>query len=118
MGYSQTVSALSSGSHFYARPSKLIYTAFLDHVKEDYEVNTISQCKFDTRADIICADLNFRLLSYTGQKCIVSGFLHSFKSLKGVPLAQVATAIATDNGEVIILVRNEVFYFRSQMDHP
>jgi hypothetical protein len=58
------------------------------------------------------------LLALTGQSCDVSGFHQDFNLIKDVPVAQVATAMTMDNGEVIVLVIiNEALWFEKTMDH-
>ena len=66
---------------------------------------------------IQCAGANTWVLALTGQICDVQGFHQAFDALANIPVAQVATAVTFENGEVIILVINEALYFGSQMDH-
>ncbi len=85
--------------------------------KPDHEVHKSARCELDTRANTICARTNCRLLTLSGQTCIVSGFHQSFGSIKDVPMAQVATAITMENGKTVVLVINEALYFGNSMDH-
>ena len=105
-----------SGPRTFAREIKKTTQSQERFFKSDHEVNTFAKCELDTRADTICAGINFRALAYTGQSCDVKGFHDSFDSLKNIPVAQVATAIQRD-GLTFILIINEALYFGSSMDH-
>ena len=74
-----------------------------DRGPEDFVPRQGARCELDTRADTICAGINFRILTKTGQLCDVSGFHSDFDSIKDVPVATVATAYQTATGEVFVL---------------
>jgi len=92
-----------------ARVMKSVNTTHFEH--------EIGKCKLDTRADTICAGVNFRMLSSTGQTCDVKGFHDDFESIKDVPITRLATAFKDSDGMTHILIVNEALYFGQQMDH-
>lgn len=106
--------AITSGPRTFERSVKKAAT-LTD--KSGHEEFTEARNELDTRAGTICAGKNFRLLALTGQTCDVSGFHQDFNSIKDIPVAQVATAMKMDNGEVIVLVINEALWFGKTMDH-
>ena len=88
------------------------------HVDQSlYHVQYMGKCELDSHANTICAGRNCRLLSRTGQCCDVRGFHDDLSDVKDVPVAMVATAVTTCEGEIYILVLNEVLYFGESMDH-
>jgi hypothetical protein len=108
------VKAITSGPRTFERSVK---KAAKSVDKNGHDEFAEGRNELDTRADTICAGKNFRLLALTGQSCDVSGFHQDFDSIKDVPVAQVATAMTMDNGEVIVLVINEALWFGKTMDH-
>ena len=92
-----------------ARITKKIESSHFEH--------EIGKCELDTRADTICAGMNFCMLSTTGQTCDVKGFHDQFEAIKDVPIARVATAFKDSDGSTYILVINEALYFGQEMDH-
>ena len=85
--------------------------------KADHVDGMEARNELDTRADTICAGVNFRMISTSGQCCDVKGFHEEFESIKDVPVARVATKIITPQGETLILIVNEALYFGPSMDH-
>ena len=107
------VKAITSGPRTFERSVK---KAAKSVDKNGHDEFAEGRNELDTRADTICAGKNFRLLALTGQSCDVSGFHQDFDSIKDVPVAQVATAMTMDNGEVIVLVINKVLWFGKTMN--
>ena len=92
--------------------ARVMKSAEIDHFEHE-----IAKCELDTRADTICAGINFRMLSSTGQTCDVKGFHDDFDTIKDVPIARVATAYKDSDGRTWILIINEALYFGQNMDH-
>lgn len=108
--------AIISGPRTSERPAKRAIAA-LAVTKSDHTVNEHARCELDTRADTICAGINFRLLSLTGQTCEVKGFHQAFEALRDIPVAQVASAVTINGGKTVVLIINEALYFGNQLDH-
>ena len=77
-----------------------------------------ARCELDTRAHTICAGINCRPLTFTGQQCEVRGFSDEFEPINNIPIATVATAWCDGTGgDTFILIFNEVLYFGDRMLH-
>ena len=85
--------------------------------KADHTAYASAKNELDTRADTICAGINFRMLYSTGQVCDVRGFHDDFDSIKDVPVATVATGYRNEHGQVYILIIHEALYFGPGLDH-
>ena len=75
------------------------------------------RAEIDTRADTLCAGQAFIPLHYSGRIADVSGFHSQLGTIKGIPIARVATAFDAKDGETIILAANEALFFGTQMEH-
>ncbi len=75
------------------------------------------RAEIDTRADTICAGKAFASLYYSRRVVDVGGFHSDLGTMKGVPIARVATAYDCPTGETLILAANEALYFGNQMEH-
>jgi hypothetical protein len=74
--------------------------------------------ELDTRADTICAGMNFCCIRPTGMTCSVQGFHKSFEPIPEVSVATVATAWDDQNtGQTYILIIHQALYFGNQLDH-
>ena len=73
--------------------------------------------RLDTRADTICAGINYYVLSTSGGIYDVRGFHDNYDAIKDVPVTQVATVYTDGNEATYILIINEALYFGSSMDH-
>ena len=106
------VRAITSGPRVSGRVAKRAKTS------ADYDRTTVTaRNELDTRADTIVAGINFRLVEDTGTTCSVSGFYEEFQTLKGIPVATVATAWTDERGLVHILIIHEALYFGEKLDH-
>ena len=75
-------------------------------------------CEVDSHADTIVAGSNCVNLQYTGQECDVLPFSNNFKTVKGNPIAHVATAWQLPvSRKTYILVFNEALWMGTSMDH-
>jgi hypothetical protein len=78
----------------------------------------VARNKLDTRADTICAGINFLCIRPTGMSCNVQGFHASFDPILEIPVASVATAWEEPTtGQTYILVIHQALYFGTQLDH-
>ena len=110
------IQGMVSGPRRMSRAIKRARTVTLGE-KLDHVIKANAGCKLDTRADIICAGKNFRLLLTTGGVCDVKGFYGDFDAIKDIPIARVATAFQDKYCAIYILIINEALYFGPSMDH-
>ena len=75
------------------------------------------RAEIDTRADTICAGQAFVPITRTGRIVDVGGFHSELGTLQGIPIARVATAYDSSDGETFILAANEALYFGKQMEN-
>jgi hypothetical protein len=72
---------------------------------------TLNQSELDSHADTCVAGGNTKVINFTDTKVNVSPFSDSYKAIKDVPIATVATAWDDQGtGEVIILYIHEALY--------
>ena len=110
------IHAIISGTRQYGRQVKISMTS--SEIKTDEaEPGFDAKNELDNRADTICADANWILLSASGQCCDVYGFHENFKGIKDVPIARVATGIHNEHVHVQNLIGNQSLYFGASLDH-
>ncbi len=103
-----TQGSIQSGTHYIGQMTQT----------EDPDDCTGRYCaEIDTRADTICAGQAFIPITHTGRIVDVGGFHSKLGTLKGIPIACVATAYDSSDGETFILASNEALYFGKQMEH-
>ena len=110
------IQAISSGPSRYGRQVKRSKISSAIKTDDDEPVFD-SNNELDTRADIMCVVIKWRLLSASGQWCDVYGFHDNFKGIEDVPIARLATGIRDEHRRVNILVVNKSLYFGESLYH-
>jgi hypothetical protein len=89
-----------------------------EEVHDEPTPGHVANNESDTRADTICAGINFCCLRPTGMTCSVQGFHKTFAPIPEIPVATVATAWDDlHTGQTHILIIHQALYFGTQLDH-
>lgn len=96
-----TISGLTSGPRINA-PSNATVSATAASYNEHVE----GQVELDTHADTCMLGKTFAVLEDTGQRCEVTPWSDSYKSIKNIAVVKGGTALDTYDGKTVILVFN------------
>jgi hypothetical protein len=109
-----TVEQITSGPRTIAKVARKRKVDEIEEPMPGFEARN----ELDTRADTICAGVNFLCIRPTGMMCSVKGFHQSFAPIHEIPVATVATAWDDpETGQTFILIVHQALYFGKQLDH-
>jgi hypothetical protein len=100
------------------------YTSMTRSVSSVRNMGSVSQsnirmgpAELDSHADTCGFNNIVKVLEYTNQVAVVTGFANSLEPLKNIPIVKASLAYDdAETGETIVIIINQALYFGDQMD--